>query len=179
MCPTAAASSADGSDPMKVHALRSNGPTFMKCTAFPVLSACCALLWLAGGCAPQQQAADDWPEGTLVIARTQSLKRLLASLERLDGTLVARRAAVIAAALPDCEWLEGREASGSPADVWSQLRCRDGASDFPGLDAVRGYQIKIRPLTYEDFERARAQVQPVTSTEDMKRYTDWRDAAEA
>jgi katanin p60 ATPase-containing subunit A1 len=48
-----------------------------------------------------------------------------------------------------------------------------------GLDAVRDYKVQVRPLTLEDFEAARQQVQPVTSEEDMQRYLDWRDAAEA
>ena len=43
---------------------------------------------------------------------------------------------------------------------------------------MRAYSIRVRPLTFDDFERARAQVQPVTTGEDMQRYYDWRDAAE-
>ena len=47
-----------------------------------------------------------------------------------------------------------------------------------GLHAVRDYQIRVRPLTREDFTRARSKVQPVTSPEDMKRYVDWQNATE-
>lgn len=81
------------------------------------------------------------------------------------------------------EGLSGRELESLAKEVTNRM-VAEANSELPklvdqGLDAVRGYQIKVRPLTYEDFERARAQVQPVTSKEDMERYTDWRDAAEA
>ena len=48
--------------------------------------------------------------------------------------------------------------------------------DFP--DAVKDFQITVRPLTRADFERARKQVQPVTGPEEMQRYVDWQNAVE-
>jgi katanin p60 ATPase-containing subunit A1 len=81
------------------------------------------------------------------------------------------------------EGLSGRELESLAKEVTNRM-VAEVNDELPklvdkGLDAVRGYKIKLRPLTFEDFERARAQVQPVTSTEDMQRYFDWRDAAEA
>jgi hypothetical protein len=47
-----------------------------------------------------------------------------------------------------------------------------------GLEAVREHAITVRPLTLEDFQRARRLVHPVTTPEQVQRYVDWRDAAE-
>jgi hypothetical protein len=63
---------------------------------------------------------------------------LLARLQRLEGTRLARRAAALAEALPGCEWVEGREEEGPPANVWSGLSCRPGDSALAGLDRERG-----------------------------------------
>ena len=81
------------------------------------------------------------------------------------------------------EGLSGRELESLAKEVTNRM-VSDANEELPrlvdqGLDAVRGYQIKVRPLTFDDFERARTQVQPVTSDQDMQRYFDWRDAAEA
>lgn len=48
-----------------------------------------------------------------------------------------------------------------------------------GLEAVRAHSIKVRPLAFADFERARRLVHPVTTPEQVARYEEWRDAAEA
>ena len=79
--------------------------------------------------------------------------------------------------------LSGRELESLAKEVTNRM-VADCNDELPrlvdqGLDAVRGYQIKVRPLTFDDFERARVHVQPVTSDKDMQRYFDWRDAAEA
>ncbi|MHC4473804.1 MAG: AAA family ATPase [Planctomycetota bacterium] len=47
-----------------------------------------------------------------------------------------------------------------------------------GLDEVRDYAIRVRPLTLEDFEDAVRHIQPVTGPEEMQRYIDWAVAAE-
>jgi hypothetical protein len=97
-----------------------------------------ALLLAIGGCGGNRAPGSDWPEGTLVVARTEALARLLARLQRLEGTRLARRAAALAGALPDCEWVEGREEEGRPSDVWSRLSCRATDSALAGLDRERG-----------------------------------------
>ena len=91
-----------------------------------------------GGCGEHRSLGGDWPEGTLVVARTEALARLLARLQRLEGTRLARRAGALAGALPDCEWVEGQELEGRPADVWSHLTCRPADSALAGLDRERG-----------------------------------------
>lgn len=102
-----------------------------------ILAGCFALSLAMGGCEEHRPPGSDWPEGTLVVARTEALARLLARLQRLEGTPLARRAAALAEALPDCEWVEGRE-EGRPADVWSGLTCRPTDSSLAGLDRERG-----------------------------------------
>lgn len=42
-----------------------------------------------------------------------------------------------------------------------------------GLQATRNYQVKVRPLTLADFERAKEYVRPATSAGEMQRYLDW------
>ncbi len=80
------------------------------------------------------------------------------------------------------EGLSGRELESLAKEVTNRMVAQEN-DRIPelvdkGLDAVRDYSIRVRPLTRDDFERARRHVQPVTSPEDMQRYYDWRDAAE-
>jgi hypothetical protein len=103
-----------------------------------ILAACIPLFLAVGGCGEHRPPGSDWPEGTLVVARTEALARLLERLQRLAGTRIAQRATALAGALPDCEWVEGREAAGHPAEVWSRLTCRPTDSALAGLDRVRG-----------------------------------------
>lgn len=80
------------------------------------------------------------------------------------------------------EGLSGREIESLSKEVTNRMVAEENAqiADLvdQGLDAVRDYAIKVRPLVLEDFERGRRQVHAVTSAEDMQRYVDWRDAAE-
>lgn len=81
------------------------------------------------------------------------------------------------------EGLSGRELESLAKEVTNHMVSEENR-DIPGLvdkglDAVRDYKIKVRPLTFSDFQRARKHVHPVTSPEDMQRYIDWRDAAES
>lgn len=45
-----------------------------------------------------------------------------------------------------------------------------------GIEQAMGYEIKLRPLSLSDFERARQKIQPATTPASMKRYLDWRDS---
>lgn len=80
------------------------------------------------------------------------------------------------------EGLSGREIESLSKEVTNRMVAEENAqiADLvdQGLDAVRDYAIKVRPLVLEDFERGRRQVHAVTSAEDMQRCVDWRDAAE-
>ena len=42
-----------------------------------------------------------------------------------------------------------------------------------GLAATRAYQVKVRPLTLDDFKRACDMIRPVTSPAQNQRYLDW------
>jgi SpoVK/Ycf46/Vps4 family AAA+-type ATPase len=99
---------------------------------------------------------------------------------------LGRRGFQITCAMPELveltDGLSGREIESLCKEVTNRMIASENA-DIPnlvdqGLEAVRAYSIRVRPLELTDFERARAQVQPVTSAEDMQRYYDWRDAAE-
>jgi katanin p60 ATPase-containing subunit A1 len=47
-----------------------------------------------------------------------------------------------------------------------------------GLRATRDYQVKVRELTVEDFQRAATYIRPITSPADMQRYLDWSPEAD-
>jgi len=80
------------------------------------------------------------------------------------------------------EGLSGREIESLCKEVTNRMLAGENA-ELPdlvdqGLEAVRSYAIRVRPLRREDFERARSLIQPVTSPGAMRRYVEWRDAAE-
>jgi katanin p60 ATPase-containing subunit A1 len=78
--------------------------------------------------------------------------------------------------------LSGREIESLAKEVTNHMVYENnkGIADEvdKGLDAVKDFQITVRPLTREDFERARTHVQPVTGPEEMQRYVDWQNAVE-
>jgi katanin p60 ATPase-containing subunit A1 len=81
------------------------------------------------------------------------------------------------------EGLSGRELESLVKEVTNRMVAEENKA-IPdlvdrGLDAVRQHAIKTRPLVLADFERARRLVHPVTTPEQMKRYEEWRDTAEA
>jgi SpoVK/Ycf46/Vps4 family AAA+-type ATPase len=45
-----------------------------------------------------------------------------------------------------------------------------------GLEAVRGYEVRVRDLTAAEFAAARARIAPQTSAEEMARYLSWRES---
>ena len=47
-----------------------------------------------------------------------------------------------------------------------------------GLDMVKKYKIKIRPLTRADFDAAARLIHPQTTPEEMKKYYNWKESAE-
>ncbi len=53
-----------------------------------------------------------------------------------------------------------------------------GAIVDRGLDQVRGYKIKVRPLTQEDFVEAAKLIHPQTPPEEMEKYVRWKESAE-
>jgi SpoVK/Ycf46/Vps4 family AAA+-type ATPase len=47
-----------------------------------------------------------------------------------------------------------------------------------GLDTVKKYRIKVRPLTRGDFEAAAKLIHPQTTKEEMQKYYNWKESAE-
>lgn len=47
-----------------------------------------------------------------------------------------------------------------------------------GLDTVKKYKIKVRPLTKSDFDAAARLIHPQTTAEEMKKYYNWKESAE-
>jgi SpoVK/Ycf46/Vps4 family AAA+-type ATPase len=47
-----------------------------------------------------------------------------------------------------------------------------------GLDTVKKYKIKVRPLTKADFDAAAKLIHPQTTAEEMKKYYNWKESAE-
>jgi SpoVK/Ycf46/Vps4 family AAA+-type ATPase len=47
-----------------------------------------------------------------------------------------------------------------------------------GLDRVKKYKIRVRPLARADFEAAARLIHPQTRPEEMKKYYDWKETAE-
>ena len=47
-----------------------------------------------------------------------------------------------------------------------------------GLDTVKKYRIKVRPLTSRDFEAAARLIHPQTTPEEMQKYYNWKESAE-
>ncbi len=45
-----------------------------------------------------------------------------------------------------------------------------------GLDEVRKHQLKVRPLTTADFQKAIAKLNPQTTAADVKKYNEWKEA---
>jgi len=138
-CASECTSSKQPSIPMVCHGPRTGiPPTVMAPRHGFVVAALAAGIALgASSCSVEPAPGGDWPPGTLVIARSTALRQLLAQLRQLEGTPLARKAAAVAATLPDCEWLEGRS-EGDPAEALSHLACRSGAGELSGLDRERG-----------------------------------------
>jgi katanin p60 ATPase-containing subunit A1 len=84
--------------------------------------------------------------------------------------------------LPMTEGLSGREIERLVKEVTNRMVMEENRDIerlvANGLDAVRRYEVRVRPLRLEDFERARHKVNPVTSAADMKRYAEWRESSE-
>ena len=101
------------------------------------LAAAAPALLLAGGCARDAHPDADWPAGLLMSADREALLRVLAQLERLEHTPLARAAGELARALPACEQVEAHAEDGAAA-LASALRCADPAGPLRDLHAWRG-----------------------------------------
>ncbi|MHC4916760.1 MAG: hypothetical protein ACYTGB_14840 [Planctomycetota bacterium] len=102
------------------------------------LAGLCLLGLLTGACADRRSRQSDWPEGALLVARTEALAQLLSRLEQLEGTPLATRARALHRALPPCDTVESQAASGELAQLASRLACRAPQSALERLDRERG-----------------------------------------
>src|SRR5581483_11694657 len=81
------------------------------------------------------------------------------------------------------EGLSGREIERFAKEVTNRMVSEENR-DIPilldkGVEELRRFTIKTRPLTAEDFDRGRKHINPVTSPAEMKRYADWKEQTEA
>jgi hypothetical protein len=102
-----------------------------------VVASALALGFVAASCGVETVPRNDWPDGTLVIARREALAQLLGQLQALPGSKLSHRAGVIAATLPDCAWLEARSLDGA-ADLENRLDCYPRNQELAGLERERG-----------------------------------------
>ena len=80
------------------------------------------------------------------------------------------------------EGLSGREIERFAKEVTNRMISEEN-KEIPtlldrGVEELRRYTIRTRPLALEDFERARRHVNPVTTAADMQRYADWKESSE-
>ncbi len=80
------------------------------------------------------------------------------------------------------EGLSGREIERFCKEVTNRMISEEN-KDIPalldkGVEELRRFTIKVRPLSQDDFTRGRKHVNPVTSPEDMRRYADWKEQTE-
>jgi hypothetical protein len=92
----------------------------------------------AASCRRSEEQPSPWPEGTLLLARTAALERLGARLGALQGTPLAREAAVLLGRLPGCTEVESRSLEGSLSELAEGLACRRDPGEPSVLDAERG-----------------------------------------
>lgn len=115
-----------------------------------VIGACCSL-WLAACRA--QPAGEAWPDGTLLLGRTEALGRLLGQLAGLQDTPLARLARRALAELPGCKLVSGRAREGGLPAVVSRLRCLETPGDLAILDRARGQHDLALALPLSDGAR--------------------------
>jgi hypothetical protein len=112
--------------------------------------ACLAL----AACAPASPP-DAWPEGAVIAGRGAALVTLLAQLQRLEGTPLARRAEAIAGGLGACQQVEGRDPAGSLAQAAQALGCAGAEGRFAAVHAWRGDRDLAFALPLEGGARIR------------------------
>jgi len=91
---------------------------------------------LACGDPPELPVDPQWPPGALLSAQTDALRSLLAEIEGLGATPLARQAGRLRRTLPDCPEVEAiaTEAASLP----EALRCAEPSPALVGLRAHRG-----------------------------------------
>ena len=116
-----------------------------------------ALALLCASCAQAPDAA--WPPGLLLSASRPALAGLLAALEELDGTPLARTAQAWQSALPECAELEAVAPDGDPHALLASLRCADPQGSLAAFHRERGERDLLLALPGEPGHRATARAQ--------------------
>jgi hypothetical protein len=97
-----------------------------------------AAVLLAAACAEPRSRDAGWTPGLLVVGRTEALAGVLASIQRLEPTPLARGAGALRRALPACAAIEAQSPSGAPFALREGLRCLTGDGAAGRLDRERG-----------------------------------------
>lgn len=122
------------------------------CRDLLAIASALAVGFSAGGCGVAPAPPNDWPDGTLVIARKDALSQLLTELGGLHGSKISRRAAAIAAALPECEWVEATISEEGPG-FESEFDCSPHDEALEGLARERGDADVVFALPAHEGER--------------------------
>lgn len=132
-----------------------------------------------------------WDIDPAVLSRFE--KKILIPLpdvvtrRRIFDILLARKGFVVEASIDDLvartENYAGRELERLCKEATGRMVAEMNAG-LPalidrGLDDVRTYQLKVRPLTIADFDDALALIKPAATEQDMARYRDWAEALDA
>jgi len=102
-------------------------------TVLPTL----ALGLLSVACGIEGESRNDWPDGTLVIARREAVSQLAKQIQALPESKLARMAEMIGARLPDCSWVETRIPDGGTL-LDSSIDCSPSDDALRELDRERG-----------------------------------------
>ncbi len=131
-----------------------------------------------------------WDVDPAVLSRFE--KRILiplpdaAARKEILDILFTRRGFQTSANMPEVvnmtEGFSGRELERLAKEVTTKM-IREMNRDLPavvdkGLANARSYEVKIRPVSIDDWRAAISRITPATSSADMKRYLEWNDAAD-
>jgi len=97
-----------------------------------------ALVALGTAACSETARHTEWPGGAVLVARTESLRDLMADLTQLTGTPLARAAGARVAHLPDCEIVQAHAPSGHLSELFDGLSCRGAPGVFDVVDRARG-----------------------------------------
>lgn len=134
--------------------------------------------WLALllGCLACAEAATEapWPEGAVFSGRTDALRDLLADLQALEGTPLARAARALGARLPDCPQLESHASDGQIGTLFASLACAGSSDRLHTLHAARGGDDLLLALPMPTA--ARLQVRGRVTADDIALTLHWPEA---
>jgi len=129
------------------------------------------LLVLAAVACSRDEPDAAWPDAAVLVARSDSLRRVLGDLTQLAGTPIARSAAASMARLPDCEIVQARAPSERPGDLFDAISCRETPGDLDVVDRARGARDLL--IAVPDAEGSRIQIAADVGEERIELTLDW------